>query len=222
MSSLAELMDPRRKPYDHPLLERLDIARERGDFEKAEVQIWRPRAALGFEPTSMWLKYRTMDGQIVDLPKEDRWDAKLNDELLNRGVRAIDSENESIRFQLTLDSEFQRIERRFGEGFFSAVLVDYVKKTPFGTDPDIAKMLPHITTGQPRGSVDDCRNMFEGALRRCWQHLTSQLKYDDIAASSILTAAVRNYLDERFTVTERRNLGWLFPPNGRHLSRQAD
>ena len=127
-------------------------------------------------------------------------------------MAAIDEENESIRFNLMLSARFEKPEAKFGDGFFSSVLVEYVKQSPLFESQTVREVIKYASTNQPyRGGTgyEYCREMIEGILRDCWADLNERLKYSDEASERILGRAVAHYLDERFSVTDRRNLGWL-------------
>jgi hypothetical protein len=51
--------------------------------------------------------------------------------------------------------------------------------------------------------------MIQSALQDRWFELRRILGYEKEAADRIMAGALASYLDERFTVTDRRKLGWL-------------
>jgi hypothetical protein len=76
----------------------------------------------------------------------------------------------------------------------------------------IKELRPHISTNRPhRGghSADDRAVMIQSALQDRWFELRRILGYEKEAADRIMAGALASYLDERFTVTDRRKLGWL-------------
>ena len=50
--------------------------------------------------------------------------------------------------------------------------------------------------------------MIEGVLQGVWKDLKNALSYDSGVAQRILVGALVYYLDERFSITDRRKLGW--------------
>ncbi|MDZ7616977.1 MAG: hypothetical protein U1E05_08235 [Patescibacteria group bacterium] len=144
--------------------------------------------------------------------KTESWDAELNDTLLERKIRAVDESNEVQRFGLGLAAAFQHPENRYGDGFFNAVLMLVVGQSPFAEMGPVREVSQHISTNRPYGgghSEDDCGAMIQAALQDRWRELRMQLGYDKMEAEHILAAALAYYLDERFGVTDGRNLGWL-------------
>ncbi len=54
--------------------------------------------------------------------------------------------------------------------------------------------------------------MIQDALQDRWLELRRNLNYDQDAADRILGGALAYYLDERFSITDGRKLGWLREP----------
>lgn len=57
-------------------------------------------------------------------------------------------------------------------------------------------------------SYEDCLDMFNSVVSGRAEELVGPLKYERPTAEEILAGALAHYLDERFTVTNRRQLGW--------------
>ncbi len=55
----------------------------------------------------------------------------------------------------------------------------------------------------------DCEQMIEAAIATVGEDLTRRLQYSDTDATEILGNALAYYLDERFSITTRRMLGFL-------------
>jgi hypothetical protein len=51
--------------------------------------------------------------------------------------------------------------------------------------------------------------MIKAVLQDRWLELRRKLSYDKPDAERILAAALAYYLDERFSITDGRKLGWL-------------
>jgi hypothetical protein len=198
----------------HPLIRLLDVQQHKPNFGAAKVQIIRSRAALGFDPAQLSLQFFDKQGRMYDY-KTEAWDAELNDALLDRKIRAIEESNEIQRFGLGLDAALQHPESRYGDGFFSAILMLVVDESPFaGMDP-VRELRGHISTNKPYEgghSVEDCSVMIQAALQDRWLELRRQLSYDEMDAERILAGALAYYLDERFSITDGRKLGWLKAP----------
>jgi hypothetical protein len=195
----------------HPLIRLLDVQQRKPEFGTAKVQIIRPRAALGFEPAQLSLQFFNKQDQMYDY-RTEAWDAELNDALLDRRIRAIDESNEVQRFGLGLAAALQHPENRYGDGFFSAVLMLVVDRSPFAEMDPVRELRRYITTNRPyegKHSAEDCSMMIQAALQDRWLELRRKLGYDTTDAERILAGALAYYLDERFSITDGRKLGWV-------------
>ncbi len=201
----------KRERDSHPLIRLLDVHQGRPEFGAAKVQIIRPRAALGFEPAQLSLQFFNKESQIYDYNIE-LWDAELNDALVDRKIRATDESNEIQRFGLGLAAALQHRETRYGDGFFNAVLMLVVDQSPFAKMDPVRQLRPYISTNRPyeRGhAAEDCSVMIQATLQDRWLELRRKLDYDKTDAERILAGALAYYLDERFSITDGRKLGWL-------------
>ena len=195
----------------HPLIRLLDVQQQKPEFGAAKIQIIRPRAALGFDPAQLSLQFFDKQGRMYDY-KTEAWDAELNDALLHRKIRATDESNEIQRFGLGLDAALQHPENRYGDGYFSAVLMLVVDQSPFAKMDPVRELRPYISTNRPYEgghSAEDCSVMIQAALQDRWIQLRRNLGYDKTDAERILAGALAYYLDERFSITDGRKLGWL-------------
>ena len=225
----------KRERDSHPLIRLLGVHQRKSEFGAAKVQIIRPRAALGFEPAQLSLQFFNRQDQMYDY-KTDFWDAELNDALVERKIRALDESNEIQRFGLGLGAALQHPENRYGDGFFSAVLMLVVDQSPFAKMDSVRALRPYISTNRPyegsqwsartgstlttpyistnrpyEGSqaAEDCSMMIQATLRDRWRELDEKLGYDKTDAERILAGALAYYLDERFSITDGRKLGWV-------------
>jgi hypothetical protein len=191
----------------HPLLRFVQSRKRAGDT--VEFELRQPPEQIGYRKASICL-HCIRDGEEVDY-KQDGWDDDLNTALVRMGVRSVSSEAEMDRFALGLRAAFRKPERRVGDGYFNAVLVEFVKESDFGPLPDVARLLQHIPVNRPdRGrSYDDCRQMTEDAIRDRGIELTKDLGYPVDRAIAILSGALVRYLDERFSISSRKLLGLL-------------
>ncbi len=201
----------KEKRESHPLIRLLEEHKKEPAFGEAQIEIIRPRAALGFEPAKLSLQFFDDQGRMSDC-KTELWDADLNDALLDRKVRAIDEANEIRRFGLGLGASLQRPENRYGDGFFSAVLMLVVDQSPLATMAPVRELRPYIATNRPYEggrSAEDCSAMIQAVLQDRWLELRRKLEYDKTDAERILAGALAYYLDGRFSITDGRKLGWL-------------
>ncbi len=212
MSDLDSYFKSKKTERDSlPLIRLLDVHKAKPEFDAAKVQIIRPRAALGFEPAQLSLLFFKKQNQMYDY-KTEFWDAELNDALVDRMIRAIDESNEIQRFGLSLGAALQHPESRYGDGFFSAVLMLVVDQSPFVKLDPVRALRPYISTNRPyEGShtAEDCSMMIQAALQDAWSVLRWKLGYDNTDAERILSGALAYYLDERFGITDGRKLGWV-------------
>jgi len=174
-----------------------------------ECEIYRKREGLDFLPIKIYLRYRLTD----DVPQQDDhddWDDGLNQFLIAKGIHAISEENEGIRFNLMLSRRLQNIEIRYGEGYFNAVFL-VVIESGFGANAEIASMLKIVGPGNPHKgtSYPDVLSSIEGAIKMCADCLVKELKYPRDAAQRILIETVKQYMDERFSITNARFLGFI-------------
>jgi hypothetical protein len=164
---------------------------------------------MGYAKAKIYLRLFRGDKEVDG--KSDDWDDDLNDGLARLGIRSETVENEKDRFALALRASFRRPESRFGDGYFNSVLVEFVLGSDFHDHAEVAGVLRHIshvTPHQGQGYAD-CRDMIEYAIRKRGMELTKWLNYEVPQAADILAGALARYLDERFSVTNRRLLGLL-------------
>lgn len=192
--------------HSHPLIQFL----KREHLDEVAVEVDRPGNMLGYKPAKFFV-HIVQNGKKLT-PTEYEWDDDLNEELIQQGIRAVSEENEKQRFGLALRAGFRKAENRYGDGFFNAVLGEFIKESGFEEFSEVAEVLKDIHTNKPykgrRGSYEDCQAQIKHAIQIRAQDLTERLKYPQPTAEQILAGAVARYLDERFTVSDRRRLGW--------------
>lgn len=196
---------------DYPLLGLLTAYQGKPEFGHASLEIRRPRGVLGFEPAELYLHFYGKDGLEMNCQRE-LWDPDLNLALAHRRIRATDQPNETVRFGLGLSSALEKPETRFGDGFFNSVLIDIVRQSPLAPRQQIQELLPLIPVNKPYmggPGYEDCQAMIRRAFHEQLELLTNPLHYAEPDADQIFASAVAYYLDERFTITDRRKLNWL-------------
>lgn len=168
----------------HPLLRFLASYREDGGDAVFHLQV--PPRLMGYAKAKIAIRLMR-NGKEVDC-KIDDWDDDLNDGLIHLGIRAETPENEKDRFALALRASFRRPERRFGDGYFNSVLVEFVLDTDFHTHPEVVRVLEHIPHLQPHkgNGYFDCREMLEYGIRKRGMELTTALMYAVSEAGDIL------------------------------------
>lgn len=192
----------------HPVLRFVVTRRAAGDV--VTVEAYRPSDPFGPQRTDLYLNFSRAGGETDQ--KREPWSDDLNAGLVRVGVRAVSAAAEKDRFALGLRAAMKAAEVRFGDGFFNAVLVAYVRDGVFARHAEVSAVLPHLYALNPdpaQRSVSDCAGMIEGALRGRAAELTHDLGYSTDDAADILGGALARYLDARFSVSGRRALGLL-------------
>jgi hypothetical protein len=179
----------------------------------AQLEVFRAESDLGLTQPEMYIHFST--NGILQPVENMPWDDDLNTGLLQLHVKAQSSENEAIRFALGLRAALRKAERDFGDGYFNAVMVDLIKDSDLTNHAEIAEVLKDVYAISPHreGGKHDrytiCREMITDAIAGRATELIRDLDYTEDEAKSILIFALARYLDERFSISSRRRLGWL-------------
>lgn len=210
MTVASKYLHPKNRA-PHPVLRRWNFKKERPGVARLECELQREKNGLTFEPAVLNVYFLNSDGKDVEAPDAEPWDVELDEWLLEQGARSTSAAKEAERFGFGLADRLSRAEDRFGDGFFNAVLRAYLPKSDLGTLEPVARMLKHIHENMPqRGDAwHDCQQMIEEAITSVGVDLTTRLQYSDDEATRILGNAIAYYLDERFSVGNRRMLGFL-------------
>jgi hypothetical protein len=209
MTRLDDFFQGQTDSLAHPRLRDWKARLDR-EGTTATLEVFRPEAVLGQSRPEMNLQFTVGTNQ---LPLETvPWDDDLNTGLIQLEVRAVNPEQEAERFALGLRAAMRKAEREFGDGYFNAVLVDLFQDSDLTSNPKITEVLKHALASPPSRegrSYKPCREMITDAIRGRAQELIGPLKYPQDQAKDILVTALARYLDERFSVSARRRLGWL-------------
>ena len=179
----------------------------------ASVEVFRPNGEFGQGKPEMYVQFKEA-GRPTDLATVP-WDDDLNAGLIVLKVKSVSPEQEAERFALGLRAAMRKIEREFGDGYFNAVLVELIKESHLDSYPDIAKVMRYAQAKVPHresGAFDRytiCRELIAGAISGRAKELTRGLGYTQEEAKGILVSALARYLDERFSVSSRREIGML-------------
>jgi hypothetical protein len=190
--------------FDHPRLRHWQKLKQDGARLRLEVR--RERRGLDVSHPVLYVTIANGDQERLE---DELWSDELHRGLAKLGVRAISDENESLRFGIAFAGAFEPAEDRVGDGFFNSVLIDVLKQGPLAER--LAEPITQIHVLQPnRGgrSYPDCKDLIVGAIRGRARELTRDLGYPEPRANKILGDALALYLDDRFSITERRQLGW--------------
>jgi hypothetical protein len=172
---------------------------------KPTCEIDRKREGFGFRRAKIYLHVDISGKTSTD---QDDWDDELNQFLLQHKVRSISPKNEQIRYALTIKNLLKKAEIRFGDGYFNAVLLELVKSA-FREKQDVQEKVEEIAPSKPshEKAYEECATMIEGAIAACAKSLLNDLGYEQPEAENILAGAMGYYLDERFSLTNRKLLG---------------
>jgi hypothetical protein len=189
-----------------------DIARGIESGKQYQVEVYRPRGMVGLIKTKIYIHCQTEANGQQDRVIEHDWDEQLNAGLIRLGVRAIDSGNEMLRFALGLRDALVSVEREFGNGYYNAVLLDLVKESDLDRYEEIAEVLKHTYhdgTDRNEARYHRCRDAIAFGISGRARELVRNLNYSEEDAKEILPRAIATYIDHRFSVSSRRQLGLL-------------
>jgi hypothetical protein len=185
------------------------IGAHRAEGREPFVVIYRPEDILGYKPAKIYLKVHQAGSAVFS--DGDDWDADLDRALIDLRVKAIDKANEAQRYNLLIEHELEKIEARYGDGFFNSVFVQYVRDV--GPDsPDFQNILQYSTALWPNKdsrTYSECYASVESVIANKARELKHVLGYGLDEVTDILTGAIVQNLDERFSVTNRRKMGLL-------------
>jgi hypothetical protein len=173
-----------------------------------ELEIRRQREGLTYLPTRMFVTFYDPAGAILR-QDEAEWELELDSWLVKEHVKAKDEDNEKLRFALRLKVALRPIAVRFGDGYFNSVLVHLLRGGPFGGREPLAQVLAAIFEYEAAGgSRLDCEQLIDYEIGVAARELLSLYDNNRALAEDILIGAITQYLDDRFHVTDRRQLGF--------------
>lgn len=190
----------------HPRLRAWKAMIESG--ARASLELYRSGSPIGLGRVRMFVHFQR-DGQLSP-PDECDWEPILNDGLIALGVRAVDQDNEIIRFALALRDGLQPTEKEFGNGYFNAVLLEVIHDSGLASRPEFAEVLKHTYRDHVAPATkfhQGCRDAIAFEIAERSAQLHERLKYSKEEATSVMTAALARYLDERFSVSARKRFG---------------
>lgn len=205
MESINEYFTPDEDGwFDHPRLRHWQKLKQGG--ARLAVEVRRERHGLD---VSHPILYVTITASGQEHLEHEPWSDELHRGLAKLGVRAVSDDNESLRFGIAFADAFEPAEDRVGDGFFNSVLIDVLKQGPLAERLAEPIRQIHVLPPNRDGSAySDCRDLIVGAIRGRARELTRDLGYPEPQANMILGGALASYLDDRFSITERRQLGW--------------
>jgi len=198
------------EPVLHPQLRYLRGLLDRKEVAQLRVEFRQERNGLDVGEPQLFVLSQDDRGNEIRPPQELDWDPQVNDVLMTWGIKAITIPNESLRFAAVLRDRLGIVETRFGDGFFSGVLTQYLQSSAWSERPVVSAMLEdvHAYHPSPGPQRDACLDNIERAIGDCIDALYKSLAYTKDQTISVLSAAIALYLDQRFHVSERKLLGW--------------
>lgn len=208
MNELDQMLDPPAETALPPQVRYWKSRLEAGD--ELQLEVHRPEAEIGMVPTEL-VVLRWEKGEEQQ-PEQFQWDDELNGSLIGLGVKAKDIQQEAIRFSLGIRAALRKVERKYGDGYLNAVLVDLLDESDLCRNGEIAEVRKYVHTNSPdRGSrsYKECRDLIANEIGGQAVELRDKLKYLPEEVKAIMEKALAIYLDERFSVSSRRQFGLL-------------
>jgi len=191
----------------HPIVRKCQRLTEEG-FTVKSIHFDRTRNGLMLSAPRFYLSFEKGDStQEFD----HEWRLDLETWLHEHQGVADSPQNECERLGYYLTCLFQNAPYDLGEGYLSAVLVETVRER-FGHRPDmqetlrcIAKLLPSMQSAHYQQGVD----FVDSCFAQVAAILSEKLRYHDPQLEDIFFGSIRAFLDERFSITNQRLLGFL-------------
>jgi len=189
----------------HPLLTKLLVAMNRG--QKFEVVVHNDEGNFGLDGYHISILTTSDDRPIATFP----WDAEINEELIGLGIRSKEFDSESIRFAIRLRDELRATETRYGNGFFNRTLVDLMTESYLDKHQEIKSALEkhHGIALERTSEYHECRDSIAYVIGKRSRELTGPLGYDEATMRNILSKAIARYLDNRFSLSQRKQMGLI-------------
>lgn len=174
------------------------------------MQLYRPRDLLARGVPRIFVNfYSDSDQEAPEKIDEVAWELELDDWLIEHKFRSTSIENEQERWALHITQAFRPIINRYGDGYFNAVLINLIKNGPFAEHLKVKEMLKSIHENRPHvGSQADCNDMIDQQIHRLAERIRKLYDEDLDIVEDVLGGALADYLDERYSVSDRRALGW--------------
>jgi hypothetical protein len=179
----------------------------------ATLEVTRSKGVFGPEQPQMNLQFFD-DGNPINLESVP-WEEELNQGLIHLKVRSSNEQNEAVRFSLGLQAAMRNVAREFSDSYMNAVLVELIIESDLTRYSEIADNLKHTHTnklnreGESSERYHTCRDLIAFAISGRARELTRDLGYNQDEAKKILVSAIARYLDDRFSISTRREHGLL-------------
>jgi hypothetical protein len=207
MNELDKMLEAPGETALAPLVQYCKSRKEAGD--RIEVELYRPDTAGGLSRTELVI--HRWEGEKEQEPLQVEWDDGVNAGLVELGIRAINLQQEGERFALGIRAALRKVERRYGDGYLNAVLVDLLDESDLCKNGEIADVRKYVHTNSPEHSpgYQACRELIANEIGGRAVELRDKLKYKPEEIKAVMTKALATYLDERFSVSGRRHFGLL-------------
>jgi len=207
MNELDKMLEAAGETALPPLVGYCKRRKEAGD--RIGVEVYRPDTAGGLSRTDLvvhrWENEQEQESRQVE------WDDGVNAGLVDLGVKAINVQQEGERFALAIRAALRKVERRYGDGYLNAVLVELLDESDLCKGGEIADVRKYVHTNPPERSrsYDACRELLANEIGGRAVELRDKLKYQPEEIKAVMTKALAIYVDERFSVSNRRHFGLL-------------
>jgi hypothetical protein len=213
MNTLDEVL---RSPENVPSPPEVRWLRDRinaGDEMKVALEL--DESPLGSSVSGLRIQRR--EHGVDQPPTVFDWDDDLNAAMIDLGIKASDVQQEGKRFARVLRAALRKVERRYGDGYMNAVLVDLIDESDLGRTGKVGEVrrLIHSDSPERRGqSYQECREAIAIEIGGRAKQLRDMLKYNPEELRTVMDWVIAQYLDERFSISSLRRLGWI-DENGR-------
>jgi hypothetical protein len=198
-----------KKPFwTHPKVEFWKSLLAQKKVELLRVEFVREKDGIIYGPASIFVHFCDAAMQDTMSPDEAAWDERINAELVKLHARAVSRDNECERFGMVFIDRFRRVETRFGDTFFSAALVTYLKNSAFAALSPSKEILAKIPSYKPfQGQqLSDCVDMIEEVIGYCIDSLHEALEYTQPITTQISSTALAYCLDDKFLISDKQLL----------------
>lgn len=207
MSDLDKFFDKKEPPV-HPKVAYWKSILAKGQVERIRVTFVREKDLLVFGPARLFVHLHDAAMEDVRSPEEMAWDERINAELVKMHATALSKQNETERFGMVFNDRFRLVDSRFGDTFFNAVLVTYLKSSAFAKLDPTKTILDGMQEYRPSPGrqLEECEEMIEDVIGYAIDALHGPLKYSRPTTTDIVAGALAYYLDERFSISDRKIL----------------
>jgi hypothetical protein len=208
MSTIDDLLGSQDHGSGHPVVQWLKARLADGE----EIRVVLQWSSSPLAPAICGLIVQQKVNGEAQAPQIYEWDDDLNAAMIDMGIRAVDIQQEGERSARVLRAALRKVERRYGDGYMNAVLVDLLDASDLGKKGEIAKVRKMIHADPPDRdgrSYTLCRDTIASEIGGRAKELREKLRYDPEELKTVMDIAIARYLDERFSISTMRRLGWI-------------